>query len=333
MKGMRMLVLAAICAGGGGFSEAAAQSSAPCFKPLTNFAGRNPLDFKDLSELGHPAKGGEGVIEFQPIKDGWLKANIDFYYVTFTKPANISPKDFFRDIRLSFGAFARGEKSKFNFAPYGGQYTIFDFGEEGKWYRFRLGSTPSTRISDANSKIWVKDTAETKGAVMSFNLGTAWPSTNRQAGQTNWIVEKAGDVEVICASDTDFVFSTVRTASGGWHPVSGHRGFGLMTDPANPNQWIFYSMAADRRSGAFKNFLLPPHINKLFCMGHEFWKGFFSEFRGFVTKRGLKVTGGSLDNHGPVPFPFEAGNEKALDCAKLWDLEMKYPYAPYLIAS
>lgn len=316
MKTARMFLIAAALGGLAQTSSAsAADSAARCFEPLKDFTSRNPKDFEKFStrDLPEPA---EGVIKLQPPDDGFLSANIDFYHVTFTAPKTISQKDFFKKIRLRYPSFARGQLKQYAFAPYGGRYTIFDYDGEDAWYKY--DNKPESRLREQNAKLWAGETASTKGALMTFNLGTIFGATGRVAGKSDWVWEKAGDVQVVCASETDFIFSTARTDAGGWHPVSGYRGFGLMTDPANANQWIFYSMAVDRRSRALKNAATwVPFIDSLFCKGHIFWIGFFSEIRTYIYQQKLQVVTWSLKNHGPVPYPLGTESQPPLDCGTM----------------
>ncbi len=294
MRINRLALFAAAALGVAAQGTAYAQAT-PCFTPLSDPAARKPSDYNKLLALKLPEKA-EGVIEFQPLKTGWFTSNIDYYYVVFTAPKNITQKQFFKSIRLKYPDFARGILGKYAFGPYESSEAADD------------------AVRRVNMEKWQNDNPV--GALMTFNLGTLWPSTDRRAGSVSFH-EKAGDVQVICASDTDFVFSTVRTKAAGWHPVSGFRGFGLMTDKNNPERWIFYSMAADRNSLAIQNSVTwVPYVDSLFCKGHIFWTGFFSEFRTFLYEQRLKVNFWSLKNHGPVPYPLTDEGEpyKRLDC-------------------
>lgn len=303
MRLKRLLVVATAAGALLPASPAAAQNR--CFEPPTDPSSRDPKNYEDFLAKPLPARAEE-VVDFQPIEKGWFDANIDYYYVTFTRPKDVTLKDFFKRIRTKFPDFASGILKQAGLAPYGGGFSILPDLTE-------FGADPNPRLRDINAKAWGADNPT--GALMSFNLGNAWGATERRADKADVIFEKAGDVQVVCASDTDFIFATVTTKTGGKHPVSGRRGFGLMTDPSNADQWIFYSMAADRNSLAAKNVLLwRPYTYNLFCKGHVFWTGFFSEFRTFIYEQRLKVVNWSLKNHGPGPYPFEQGPYKALNC-------------------
>lgn len=268
-----------------------------CFQPLAQFEGRNARDFDEFTqfEVALPPKAN-GVKNFLPLgtRDG--RANIDFYYVTFQRPPGMTPKAFFREIRLQFAVFAKGKSGNFAFGPY------------------EASKEANDAVRAINDALWKSESP--KGALMTFNLGGLFPSSSRRTGIVG-IFEKAGDVQVICSSDLDFVFSTVETVKGGMHPVAGFRGFGLLVNPGDLT-WTFYSKAVDRSSGTLWN--LPAyqvHFDALFCLGHDFWVGFFGQLHRFLETRNAKVGKSGLDNHGPVKFPFDNGPYPRLDCAKL----------------
>lgn len=121
------------------------------------------------------------------------------------------------------------------------------------------GSFYSLSAYDAtNAAKWAS--ASPKGALMSFTL----------AKIPGVMDLERGSVVVSCASDVDFVFSTVTTAKDGLHPVSGNRAFGVR-DIGNGKLQIF-TKAADRviNEGIFR--ALPASGRKaLFEQGHKVW--------------------------------------------------------------
>lgn len=269
---------------------------ASCITPLPDPTQRDPNAFKEFELLPLPPKA-EGVVKIQVPSTGTRGINIDFYWVTFTKPKNTTGKDFFKTVRLKFGDFATGTKASFAFGPY------------------ETSEKADDEIRTKNEAKWKE--ADPTGALMSFKLASLFPWATLKAGKPT-IDEKSGDVQVVCASDLDFVFATVESTVGGMHPVAGFRGFGLIADP-NAETWTFYSKAIDRASGTWMNapaYASVKGYNNLFCKGHLFWMEFFGEFRGFVEKDGMKVQDWSLKNHGPVDFPLGSGTGpwRELDC-------------------
>lgn len=263
-----------------------------CFSPLANFADRDPTNFKDLEKpiAATPAKG---VVRFEPVSSGRDQANIDFLYVKFTHPADVTPEQFFKSLRLAFPQFAKGDLSRFGFGPY----------EESS------GLNDPVRL--ANSAKWRSD--DPTGALMTFNLDSVWPFAgvigSGTPGKKTGLTEKAGDVQVTCASGTDLIFSTVESGAGGMHPVAGNRRFGLMVSA--DGDWVFYSKAVDRDSKSLMNMLLRinPGEENIFCKGQSFWVSFYIEIRDYLKKRGLNVVDWNLKNHGPVAYPFQSGQQ------------------------
>jgi hypothetical protein len=273
------------------FSSNAEAADGRCFEPLADSTNRNPDNFKEFEGLTMP-KPATGVKSLQTLDTGNGDANIDFYYVTFSEPQNIEIAKFFKTIRLEFPNFAKGTSGEYAFGPYENSEDNTD------------------PIRAENLKKWTSN--DPLGALMSFNLGGAWVAANRHAGIVS-ITEKAGDVQVICANAQDFLFATVRSEKGGRHPVAGFRGFGILADP-KAKTWTFYSKAVDRDSGAFLNNFLRLTGDDIFCKGHKFWIQFFTEFSGFIKKRGMTVVDSNLNNHGPVPYPLTSGQKPAKIC-------------------
>jgi hypothetical protein len=278
----------------------AASAQARCFEPLTQRNKRDPSDFKDLEVLGIPSDKlppkASGVIGYLPPSSGKDDINIDFLWVTFTRPQGVDAAAFFREIRGKYPAFAKGQNKKFAFGPYEDTFFANDI------------------VRQINADKWM--TQKPIGALMSFNLGSVIPWARVTSG-TAMLGEKNGDVQVVCATDLDFVFATVETKRGGMHPVAGYRGFGLMADPGGTT-WTFYSKAIDRDSGFSMNKVLRKMRgdNAVFCMGNAFWVEFFGQFRSFIEQEGLKVVDWDLSNNGPVTYPLGNGSGpwKPLDC-------------------
>jgi hypothetical protein len=203
-------------------------------------------------------------------------------------------------IRLHFPDFAAGTANEFAFGPY------------------RSSLEPTDRLLAKYTKIWESD--DPSGALMTFNLDTIFPSAVLGAigyrappGRVLFAREKAGDVQVICASETDFVFATVETDNGGVHPVAGNRAFGLK-DLGN-GSFRFYSKAADRESDEKTNLVTDLITAGVLCQGHKFWISFYSAMKTYLNEKGMPAKSDAhLDNHGPVPYPFQAGNQPKLIC-------------------
>ncbi len=300
---MRLAISLAIFIGGLFFSQSV---QAQCVSPLAKPTDRDPKNWTDVRGTV-PTAPANGVIRFLPFtgKDAEGPANIDFYYVKFTAPKNIDRAKFFRVIRLSFPLFASGTEHRFAFGEYEASNDVDD------------------PVRANNVKLW--ESEDPKGALMTFNLDTvaplsaylkpALPGSGRvsitvpKVGQ--YFIEKAGDVQVVCATPHDFVFATVESKLGGMHPVAGFRAFGLAADPGGAT-WTFFMKAVDRDSGSKMNKLAPGNV---FCLGHEFWISFFDQFERFLGRKGLKVMEQSLDNHGPAPYPLQDGTQPpALVC-------------------
>ncbi|MCP1289662.1 hypothetical protein NK214_05605 [Chromobacterium sp. S0633] len=275
---------------------AALAGETKCFSPLADFSDRDPAHFLDI-QAPTTAAPAKGVKKFEPVTSGKGNANIDFLYVSFSAPMGVTIPQFFKAMRLNFQKFARGTSHIFGFGP----------------YEASTASNDPVRVTNLSK--W--DSDDPTGALMSFNLDSAWPAagavgSGRPGKGRLAIIEKAGDVQVTCASQSDFIFSTVESEAGGMHPVAGNRGFGLMAS-SDGQTWTFYSKAVDRDSTSLMNLLLRanPKEENLFCKGQSFWVSFFVELRNFLNERGLKVTDWNLKNHGPVPYPFQNGQQPA----------------------
>lgn len=270
-----------------------------CFTRLTDKKSRDTANFSDLATNTTATAGDE--VKFLPLVTGEKGqfVNIDFYYITFKRPTNQGMEDLFKTIRTDFNSIIVGQSTDFGFGPY----------------------KSSADDGATNKRIW--ESGNPLNAVMSFNLDTLWPGTwksrlvDNRAGR--YLVGKAGDLQVTCATKTDFVFSTVESENGGPHPVSGNRGFGLADN--GDGTWTFYSKAVDRVTTSWNLKIL--FASKTFCKGHGFWTNIFypGMKRYFESKKpSLLVKEIWTENHGPVPFPFgrneEAGDAKQLASMK-----------------
>jgi len=271
------------------------ECKAVCFEPLplNDLASRDPAKFKDLRDWVPPAtsKAREVKDFLSPAVDEHVKVkeivNIDFYYVTFKAPSSKTLKEVFKDIRLQFDSFARGQDGEFDFLPY------------GKFFEL-------SAYALANKKKWESD--DPVGALMSFKLDTQFPHAKwyTLAGGAR-LVQKMfypwGDVQATCASPTDFIFSTVKSVRGWSHPVAGNRGFGLRD--AGSGNWMFYSKAVDRESTSVFNKMPGKGV---FCYGHLFWLEFYANMRDYLNKNGMAVQKVAYENHGTVRWPFGSGS-------------------------
>ena len=230
-------------------------------------------------------------VEFLPLDTGEnTKANIDFYYIKFARPGDRNIEDLFKELRTNFGSIITGISTDYGFGPY------------------KSSADPQGKT---NEKMWKSDNP--LNAVMSFNLDTPLPATMISrisagngpiSGPVRYVVSKAGDLQVTCATKTDFVFSTVKSKNGGPHPVSGNRGFGLADN--GDGTWTFYSKAVDRLTTGYNPKILLAF--DVFCKGHRFWESiFYPGMKKYLEHKGLTVREIWTQNHGPVPFPFEQG--------------------------
>ncbi|MDN3220039.1 hypothetical protein [Pseudomonas nunensis] len=265
-------------------------AGAECFKslPINELSSRNVDYFKDLANWRPPIKEAKEVKRFLPPGSGvGNMVNIDFYYVIFRKPPDKTLAELFKDIRLHFGEFARGATSDYDFQPYGKLFEVSAYSEE-------------------NRKKWESDNPT--GALMSFKLDTQFANPKTFAQKVGYKVVRTfkfahpwGDVQSTCATDTDFVFSTVETVRGYTHPVAGNRGFGIR-DAGNGN-WIFYSKAVDRESDSYYNKAAPKSV---FCHGHLFWLDFYSNVKNYLNSHGMPVQSVVTTNRGIVWWPFRS---------------------------
>jgi hypothetical protein len=259
-----------------------------CFTPLSDRTSRDPANFQDLAK-NTTATPAPGVTQFLfPIRDGTPEVNIDFYYVRFNSPQNTTLEELFKDLRFHFNTFAEGNTKDFGFGPY------------------PASKDPNDPVKQSNDALWKKDIP--LKALMRFQLDTLWPATGFSANAAvRYVMHKAGDLQVTCATKTDFVFSTVESETGWSHPVAGNRGFGLMDN--GDGTWMFYSKAVDRKTFSGAN-LAARFIQKdVFCLGHKFWLLFYSDMKTYLEGKRMRVREIWTGNHGPVPFPFQMGSQ------------------------
>jgi hypothetical protein len=259
-----------------------------CFAPLSNVKSRNVDDWQDLAQFDPTKrplfKKTEGVKQFLPLSDKPTPLiNIDFYFVNFTPPPNISMAALFKTLRGKFGEFASGTDGKFGFGPY------------------KSSNDANDALGKKNATTWQSGSPE--GALMSFNFDANAANAFVRKSLT-MIKEVHGDLQVTCASPIQFIFSTVESERGKIHPVAGRRGFGLKDN--SDGTWMFYSKATDTESASPWNF--PTHLWKqpsVFCLGHQFWLRFYPNMKASLEAMGATNVVFNSDNHGTVKYPFD----------------------------
>ncbi len=271
---------------------------AQCFAPLTDPKSNKTSDWNQLVQFA-PEVHEDGVVRVQAIKDGMGPINLDFYAITFRKPAAKTVGDVFLDIRKHFSSFAHREASAYE-------------GESGQYFLpYRGSSSDDDPLHVRNKALW--ESKDPKGAVMSFVLAYHTPALAFAATLKGMkIVLEQGDVVATCTSPSDsptqFIFSTVFTAMDEYHPVNGNRGFGLRDN--NDGTLTFYSMGADRETkvgtayghGAaidrpyfgneqLKAGAMSPAIDAgpdaVFQAGDKFWRDFFFNLGEYLDHQGM----------------------------------------------
>jgi hypothetical protein len=241
-------------------------------------------EWKDLVNW-NPAFSAEGIVRLQTVGTGTGdKINLDYYSITFRKPASGGISEFFLSLRRRFPLFTHGDDS-----PYGGSigYYLIPYGDlmDG-----------SDKLSQHNSALW--DSSDPKGAVMAFHLSSvnyrpALILVATTGGKSISFGEKRGDVAATCSTPNDFIFTTLETKRGWKHPVSGNRGFGLRDN--NDGTWTFYTKGADRESDSkFNAALKAKDGDAIFLQGHSFWLQFFGNLRAYLDAHGTPVIDGSM---------------------------------------
>ncbi|HXM51418.1 MAG TPA: papain-like cysteine protease family protein [Pyrinomonadaceae bacterium] len=290
-------------------------SVAQCFLPLSNGASNSPSDWADMVTR-KPIVNDPAVKSVLTIDSGrGDKINLDFYSVTFRKDSTKALATVFREIRQHFSSFAhRGA-------------TTSEDAMETYFKPYQASAAPDDAVRQRNKALW--DSNDPRGAVMSFTLATYTPALALKNTLRGFrIVLEQGDVVATCATDTDFVFSTVNTINGGYHPVSGNRGFGIK-DNGN-GTWTFYSKGADREtrvSSLLKGFdsyfgntqlkrgarnppiegsMTSPNDDAVFQAGDLFWREFFPNLMEYLDQQGMKVEASSFirnSNRYSYPLP------------------------------
>lgn len=289
-------------------------SVAQCFLPLSNGASNIPSDWADMVTR-KPIVNDAAVKSVLTIDSGrGDKINLDFYSVTFSKNSSKTLATVFREIRQHFSSFAHPGA------------TTSENAMETYFKPYQASAAQDDAVRRRNKDLW--DSPDPKGAVMSFTLASYTPALALKNTLRGFrIVQEQGDVVVTCATDTDFVFSTVNTINGGYHPVSGNRGFGIK-DNGN-GTWTFYSKGADRetrvlpisgldsyfgntqlkrgaRNPPIEGSVLQPNQDAVFQAGHLFWLEFFPNLMEYLDREGMKVEGNSFirnSNRYSYPLP------------------------------
>jgi hypothetical protein len=287
---MQRLCLAGIFATILGVISSGSAYALPCFTPLADSKSKDTANWKDLEDFSpQDAQKAPNVIQFLRLsaKETRGKVNVDFYKITFAKHPSKTVDAFFKEMRQNFDRFSLGADKVFGFKAFDG-YT-------------RAGGPDEAR----NNAAWNQDLP--LNALMSFNLDTGAPAIMK-AVKTWYFIERFGDVQVTCASSTDFILSTVETsdpvlgaASGhglhAAHPVAGNRGFGIMDN--GDGTWSFYSKGVDRDSGTTWNLQMD-----MFEKGRTFWQSFYGGMQDYLNGNGMAVKALETENNQQVPYPF-----------------------------
>jgi hypothetical protein len=252
-----------------------------CFSPLADANSTDPTQWDDLRQFKAVVSDAE-VVAVQSIGEaGGDKINLDFFALTFAKHPSLTVQEYFVKLRKAYGVFARGN--------------LGDPFQSDPPVQFFLAYRPSDKA------LW--ETSQPKGALMSFVLYSHPPTFALRATLTGiQPVLEQGDVVATCATDTDFIFSTVRTKRDGYHPVSGNRGFGLRDN--GDGTWTFYCKGADRltkmdsgmiylgnRLAQLQQLALGNEAgpDTVFRLGYEFWVHFFDAMADYVARDGMRV--------------------------------------------
>jgi hypothetical protein len=277
-----------------------------CFEPLLDQTSRDPKNWIDIaSKPPIDVKLAHGVKRLLRLSNG-KDANIDYYFVRFAQPPGKSINAVFKDLRLNFPLFAKADGTRYtDFKPYPFANTTV-YTHSGP-QTFNKSEDDKDRAT--NTKLWESDVPT--GALMSFALGTGFINSFLRTAAAYFKV-KLGDLQVTCASTTQFMFSTVESERGGIHPVAGNRGFGIKDN--NDGTWTFYSKATDQVSDFGGNV-----IPGVFCKGHNFWLGFYPAMMRYLNANKMHVQEFFVGNHGPAPYPLQPGTTSpVLDCTHKW---------------
>lgn len=267
--------------------SSASSQAQNCFDPPANPMSQQPADWKRLIDW-KPTTTNPAVVELQRIADGrGSNINLDYYAYTFRKHPTRTIQEVFQRTRMSFEIYARGSKRD----P-GQQYFL----------PYRAGSVPD-EVQKESARRWASLRPE--GALMTFVLVGLQPVLVMKATLNGLgVVLEQGDVLATCSTDLDFIFTTARTMSGDWHPVSGNRGFGMRDN--GDATWTFYTMAADRRAPYLNGRIAeviargrnashpfesnqPDPSEEIYLKGQEFWKVFFAAMIDDFDKQGMTL--------------------------------------------
>lgn len=305
LAGRAAIVITALLLNVGGLHAA-------CVSPLSNPASTDPDNWQDLLAL-EPVTSNPEVELVQRIRAGSSTSiNLDFYSYTYKRHPTKDIKAAFRDIRQRFRIYARGSSgdSPQHFLPY------------------RKGPSIEEETYRKNDVLW--RSSDPQGALMTFVLASHEPVLVLKATFDRLTpVFEQGDVLATCASDLDFVFTTVKTLNNGWHPVSGHRGFGMRDN--GDGTWTFFSKGADRASPSFSVSLDKAVViasnaknafgkgtvdpdDHIFMLGHEFWLRFFEAVTDDLARQDMELVRSSVNSKR---YPFSAvstGTQPELQC-------------------
>jgi len=274
--------------------------SAQCFLPLANPKSSNPAEWVELKQFTPPPQllNQKDIVKAQKITDGDGNINLDYYEVTFQKKD--SAANTFKMIRSQFGYLAHSEEG------------LYETESDKYFHPYQASTDPNDPVFARNQKLWLSN--DPTGALMSFILASTNPPAFSVTFKGVRAVMEQGDVLVTCATSTDFIFSTMKTVNGGFHPVNGNRGFGIR-DNGN-NTLTFYTKGADRlpvaatvtdengvakNVGYLGNFILESGVmpgysgpDAVFQAGHQFWLEFFGNLTDLLRKRGATVVNNSF---------------------------------------
>lgn len=268
-----------------GVVDAFSARGALCFTYLEDPQSRDRKNWDDLlDDRTDNVPLAKHVVRFLLKKDGVGEdVNMDYYALTFDAPPKVTVEKFFAQMRKDFHVFAAWD----------GGYNVF------RAYGPKVRS-PNDLAREENEKKWAE--ADHKGALMTFLLAGLGLSLSPTTGLGSQFLmfKQYGDVQSICSSATDFIFSTVQTDTD-THPVSGLRGFGLKED-SSKKTWTFYSKAVDRRTKigfagtANRAYLAGAPAPDVYVEGRKFWSGFYTKMAEYLKEKKIKVKASVSEN-------------------------------------
>ena len=162
-------------------------SGAACFNSAPLTKSSPRSAWQDLETFRADKSLNPLIQQVQTVDGGVGNYNRDYWEITFRPVVGQTPQSVLADLRAGFGSIV------FRRAPMG-KFQGYDAANRAKW----MSEKPL-------------------GAVMTFVLMDV----------VDLVDFEQGSVVVSCASDTDWIFSTVTTAKDGVHPVAGNRGFAV----------------------------------------------------------------------------------------------------------